>query len=153
MLALFFPPSPSCSPVVSVKSRGCGAITCRDASALPGTHHLPSGCIQVRKPCQHPKLEGLVVWRGGRQRRERRRMTEGKEEVGERRQEAREVQVTVGSDSGGQCQASFRIPSLRSSCYIFYWANKGTTCYSHVRVNSLGVASKRSVWGKTKFFG
>lgn len=33
-------------------------------------------------------------------------------------------EVIMGTDSGGQCQASFRIHSLRSSCYIFYWRNK-----------------------------
>lgn len=71
-------------------------------------------------------------------------MTEGKEEVGEGRQEAREVQVIVGSDSGGQCQASFRIHSLRSSCYIFYWGNKRMECYFHMRAISLRVASEKT---------
>lgn len=81
-------------------------------------------------------------------------MTEGKEEVGEGRQEALEVQVIVGSDSGGQCQASFRIHSLRSSCCIFYWRNKRTVCYFHMRAIFLRVASKKTrgkqecVWEK-----
>lgn len=71
-------------------------------------------------------------------------MTEGKEEIGEGRQEAGEVQVIVGSDSGGQCQASFRIHSLRSSCYIFYCRNKRMVCYFHMRAIFLRVASKRT---------
>lgn len=44
----------------------------------------------------------------------------GEEEEGEARQEAGDVWVIVGSDRGGQCQASFRILSLRSSCSIVY---------------------------------
>lgn len=50
----------------------------------------------------------------------------------------------MGSDSGGQCQASFRIHSLRSSCYIFYWRNKRMACYFHMRAIFLRVASKET---------
>lgn len=129
------------TPVVSVKSRGWSAITCRDASAQPGTHQLPSGCIRVRKPCQHAQHKGLVLKSRGRQRREV-EDDRGRQEAGEGRQEAGEVQVIAGYDSGGQCQASFRIHSLRSSCYIFYWRNKRMACYVRMRAIFLRVASK-----------
>lgn len=73
------------------------------------------------------------------------------------RQEAGVVRVIVGSDSGGQCQASFRIHSQRSSCYIFYWANKRMPGYFHTSAISLRVGSKRHkketgpCEGKTQF--
>lgn len=126
---------------ISVKSRGWGAITCLDASGRPGTHQLPYGCIWVRKPCQHVQLKGLVLRSRGRQSREV-EDDRGKKEAGNGRQEAGEVRVIVGSDSGGQCQASFRIHSLRSSCYIFYWRNKGMACYFHTRAIFLREASR-----------
>lgn len=141
--------------MVSVKSRGWGAITCRDASAQPGTHQLPSGCIRVRKPCQHAQHKGLVLRSRGRQRREV-EDDRGREEAGEGRQEAGEVQVIAGYDSGGQCQGSFRIHSLRSSCYIFYWRNKRMACYVRMRAIFLRVASKgirrkqECLWEKNK---
>lgn len=60
--------------------------------------------------------------------------------------EAGEVEVIVGSDRGGQCQASFRIHSLRSSCYIFYCRNKRMACYFHMRAIFLRAAAKETRW-------
>lgn len=57
-------------------------------------------------------------------------------------------EVIVRSDSGGRCQASFRIRSLRSSCCIFYWGNKRTARYFHTRAISLRAAAKETRWGQ-----
>lgn len=62
------------------------------------------------------------------------------------KREVGEVEVIVGSDRGRQWQASFRIPSLRSSCYIFYWRNKRMACYFHMRAIFLKAASKETRW-------
>lgn len=73
----------------------------------------------------HTHHGGLLLRSGGRLRRE----------------------VIVGSDSGGRCQASFTIRSLRSSCCIFYWGNKRTASYFHTRAISLRAAAKETRWG------
>lgn len=90
-----------------------------------GHTSFPPAASELPKPCQHTAITGGVLLRsGGRLRRE----------------------VTVGCDSGGRCQASFRICSLRSSCCIFYWRNKGTACYFHTRAISLRAAAKETRW-------
>lgn len=90
----------------------------RDTSASPWLHR------SAKALSTHTHHGGLLLRRGGRLRRE----------------------VIVGSDSGGRCQASFRIRSLRSSCCIFYWRNKRTTCYFHTRAISLRAAAKETRW-------
>lgn len=122
-------PSTSDTHAASVKSRSRGVITWRDAFTQLRTHQLPPGCLGVAKALSthshHGGGEGGVLLRsGGRLRRE----------------------VTVGCDSGGRCQASFRICSLRSSCCIFYWRNKRTACYFHTRAISLRAAAKETRW-------
>lgn len=79
----------------------------------------------------HTHHGGLLLRSGGRLRRE----------------------VIVGSDSGGRCQASFRIRSLRSSCCIFYWRNKRTARYFHTRAISLRAAAKETRWGQESVEG
>lgn len=91
-----------------------------------GHTSFPPAASELRKPCQHTAITegggGLLLRSRGRLRRE----------------------VIVGCDSGGRCQASFRICSLRSSCCIFYWRDKRTACYFHTRAISLRAAAKET---------
>lgn len=119
--------STSPTPATSVQSGSQGVITWRDACTQPGTHQLPPQLQRSAKALStHTHHGGLLLRSRGRLRRE----------------------VIVGSDSGGRCQASFRIRSLRSSCCIFYWRNKRTARYFHTRAISLRAAAKETRWGQ-----
>lgn len=140
------------TPVICSKSRGRGAITCSDAPARPGTHSASPRFASEWESAVNTSSSGGSSKGAEGDRLERWRMTEARRRQGSGRQEAGEVQVIVRSDSGGQCQASFRIRSLRSSCYIFYWRNKRMACNFHMRAIFLRVASRGTtgecVWEK-----
>lgn len=107
--------------------RAGAEVSSRGVMLSRGLGHtsFPPAASELRKPCQHTAITGRVLLRsGGRLRRE----------------------VTVGCDSGGRCQASFRICSLRSSCCIFYWRDKRMACYFHTRAISLRAAAKETRW-------